>query len=286
MPDDLLDRCRRLCPDFVARGPTRRGRKSEVIDGEVAAAPVIAKRTRSASPVWAWYSAREIALYRALALQPLPVRTPRLVAADDEVLVIERIAGAPLASKRRPHVELDAVVLDRLLATMDVLETIEAPQIDVPAPTYVRSQMRERLLEDPTSDGAWIRDGILRCAQRGLIDNDVARRAHAAIESVPVVFAHGDMLLRNAISEGSVVVLVDWECAGAHVRDWDRALLWTQLGTRSRERVEASIEDRDRLAAFRSLVVFALARELRFVRAFGRDDDAVRDDLTRAIERR
>ena len=286
--DELAARCRALCPGFVATGPMIRGRKSELLRGEVAGSSVIAKRLREPSPVWAWYTAREIALYRTFATDPIPVRTPRLVAASDDVLVIERIAGTPLATVRRPYAALSDEVLDALLATLAALERADLALPAIAAPSRVRAQLRDRLLEDPVDPG-WIADGLARCARRGLVPAEIAVDARATLAGVPIVVAHGDALLRNAIADASSVTLVDWECAGRYLRDWDRALLWTQLDDAGRARVEHAIgDDRSRVAPFRALVVFALARELRFARAFAGGAavaERVRDDLARAVAR-
>jgi hypothetical protein len=83
------------------------------------------------------------------------------------------------------------------------------------------------------------------------------------------------MLLRNAIApeagtDGDGVGLVDWECAGHYLRDWDLALLWSQLGAESRPIVEAATRtDEVRWRAFLALAAFAVAREIRFLLAFG-----------------
>lgn len=289
MSDLLAGLCRAVCPDFVPTGPLRRGRKSEHLAGEVAGLPVLAKRANPDSAVWSWYAAREVALYRAFATRPLPVRTPRLVGASEQVLVIERLAGGPLAQRRRPAAQLAPRVIEPLLATLAALETARVTVPPVPPPERIRRQLRERLLEDPASDGAWISEGLVECG-RSLLDEHTVRRARAALVDTPVVFAHGDVLLRNAIATEGGPVLVDWECAGKYLRDWDRALLWTQLSAGTRERVEASLgDDERRLRAFRALVVFALARELRFAGSFVAGRDAitqhVRDELAGACAR-
>ncbi|MBA3397530.1 MAG: phosphotransferase [Deltaproteobacteria bacterium] len=133
-------------------------------------------------------------------------------------------------------------------------------------PPRVRSQLRARLLEDPTAPVTWVRDGLAVCVRRGILSRDAATQIDAAITADPrIAPAHGDLLLRNVIAgpDGSLG-LVDWECAGPHLVDWDRALLWTQLAPASRGPVEAAAQT----PAFRGLVAFALAREIAFLRAF------------------
>jgi thiamine kinase-like enzyme len=91
----------------------------------------------------------------------------------------------------------------------------------------------------------------------------------AAVRGCPALaFAHGDLLLRNLVRDGGDVAWIDWECAGAHPRDWDLALLWVGLPADVRPRVEAVVRDdassTGRWAAFLAGVAFALAREIKF----------------------
>ncbi len=264
---DFADACAALCPGFRASGPPRVARKSELLWGEVAGTAVVAKRLRAASAVWSWYFAREVALYRAFAAKPLPVRAPRLVAADASVLVIEAMPGEPLATRRLPAAPLDVSTIDRLVALRIALATWDGDVPADPPPPAVRRQLRERYLEDPTAPLAWIRDGLARAATRKLVDGALADRALAALGTPRLAFGHGDLLLRNAIAVGDAIALVDWECAGTHVFDWDLALLWTQLAPESRAHLEAHVADR--LPAFLALCVFALAREVKYLGSFG-----------------
>jgi len=129
----------------------------------------------------------------------------------------------------------------------------------------VRSQLRDRMLEDPTAPVEWIRDGFTRAARRAIITPEVARELDAAIEThAPIAFGHGDLLLRNVVGDG----LVDWECAGTHVHDWDLALLWTQLAPGSRAPIDHVVGTGSRRDAFRALCAFALIREVRFAESF------------------
>ncbi len=85
--------------------------------------PVIAKALVRPNPVWAWYLAREVAMYRAFAESPPPLRVPRLIVADDDLLVIERVAGAPVGARRRPAAALPAPTVhagvDLILSTVE-----------------------------------------------------------------------------------------------------------------------------------------------------------------------
>jgi aminoglycoside phosphotransferase (APT) family kinase protein len=281
-----------MWPRFIPIGAPRRARKSELLWGQLDGAPVIAKRVARPNPVWEWYRDRELAMYRAFAERPPGVRAPRLVAADGGVLILERIPGEPLATRRRPRAALPAATVAAIVAMHDALAAWSGRAPDAAPSPRVRSQLRERLLEDPTAPVEWIREGIARCARRGLVAERTARRiADALADHAPVGFGHGDLLLRNVIADRDGLAFVDWECAGSHVRDWDLALMWTQLAPAARSVIEDAVRDRGaRWLAFRGLVVFALAREVRFQLAFGagtRDRELVRcrDELAAAMAR-
>ena len=248
------ERCQALCPGFRAI-ETLPGRKSEVLAGEIDGAPVVAKRLAHANDVWAWYFEREVAIYRAFAEQPPPFRVPALRAASDDLLVIERIAGEPLAARRSPQAQV--ADLDALLALRAQVATYEFPTTSQP-PAAVRSQLRARFLEDPTAV-EWIRDGVALAARRKLLPAQAAAKIAMQLEDVTAP-SHGDFMLRNVIGGA----LVDWECAGRHLVDWDLAVLWTQLAPPQRPAVEAAAKSR----AFLGIVAFALARELSFLHAF------------------
>jgi Phosphotransferase enzyme family len=272
-------RCQRLCPGFRALA-TLPARKSEVIVGELYdGTAVIAKQLARPNDVWDWYLKREIAIYRAFAAKPPPFRVPRLYAANDDVLVIERIDGEPLARRRSPLAVVDD--LDGLLALRDRIATYEFP-VTTEAPPAVHAQLRARFLEDPT-DPAWIREGIARCAKRALIPPSIGARVIAYLDEMTAA-SHGDLLLRNVVGG----VLVDWECAGPHLVDWDLALLWTQLAPAQRPIVEEAA----RTESFLGIVAFALCREVSFLHAYGKGPRHARlaritrelDDVCKRIE--
>ena len=287
---DFAAHAAHVCAGFRADGAVRRGRKSELLWGDVNGRPVIAKRLVKPNPVWEWYLEREMAVYRALMERPPGVRFPQLIAAEHGMLVIERLAGEPLATRRRPAAALPIRTISALISIHDQLATWAGKLPPLPPSPRVRAQLRERLLEDPTS--TWIRDGVRWCGRRGVIDEALARGIDETLGSyAPVAFGHGDLLLRNVIADDDEDVgLVDWECAGTHSRDWDLALLWTQLAPQARTIVEDAVRDSGiRWRAFLGQVVFALARELRFLDAFGpgNDDDRnkLRDEIAAVAER-
>jgi hypothetical protein len=112
---------------------------------------------------------------------------------------------------------------------------------------------------------------VARCAAGGILDAEVARRIDAALAAHPAIaMSHGDLLLRNAIRDGDRIGLVDWECAGPHLEDWDLALLWIQLEGAARAPIAEAVRlgGPARWRAFQGLVAFALAREVAFLRAF------------------
>jgi aminoglycoside phosphotransferase len=282
-----------LCPDFVADGSARVARKSELIAGRIGERAVLAKRLKKPNAIWAWYLEHETAIYRAFAAHAPGVRAPRLIAASADLLVIELLAGEPLSDRRRPNAALPIRTIAALIAAHDQLARYAPKVAFVAPPARVRAQLHERLLEDP-SDPSWIRDGVRLCGRRGTaIDDELAKRIDHALAAYPATaFSHGDLLLRNAIADPEDeedLGLVDWECAGMHLRDWDLALLWSQLAGPARTIVEDAVRDSGvRWRAFLGMVIFAFARELRFLEAFPNSDTAkaeVASELARAAQR-
>jgi hypothetical protein len=180
------------------------------------------------------------------------------LAADDATLVIERIAGAPVAKRRRPQLEPPIAQLRAIDAVIAAIAHWPG-EVRAAQPAELRATLRARLLEDP-DDPRWIAEGARRCAARGVVPGVIADVLAA---DAPVTFAHGDALLRNMVADGDAVVLVDWECAGRYVEAWDRALVWAQLGAVARAELVSSPSPR-----FLATCAFAIARELRFLAAF------------------
>lgn len=267
---DFAKRIASVCPGFIP-GDRIRARKSELLTGTVDGRPVLAKRVAKPGIVWEWYLQHELAIYRAFAASPPGVAIPKLIAASQDLLVIEYIGGTPLANRRRPDAQLPARTVGALLSIHAQLAGYSHAPPVAPGP-----RLRDRLLEDPADPG-WIRDGVRLCARRGTVDAGLARDIDRALASSPPVFQHGDLLLRNVIDTGDHLVPVDWECAGFHPRDWDLALLWTQLAGPARAIVEDAVRDSTtRWRAFLGLVIFAFARELRFLEAWPSPDPAAR----------
>jgi aminoglycoside/choline kinase family phosphotransferase len=272
-PDDLAALCARVCPGFRPLGPIP-ARKSELLAGDVGGAPVIAKRLARPDEVWQWYLQRELAIYRAFAAAPPAFRAPRLIAADAArgVLVIERLPGPPLATRRRPRAPISAADAAALVELRRRIAAWPGPlPPEPPRSPAVARRIAARLLEDPAAPRAWFHGGVARCAAAGILDAAVAGRIDAALAAHPAIaIGHGDLLLRNAIRDGDRIGLVDWECAGLHLEDWDLALLWIQLAGAARAPIEEAVRPGGpaRWRAFQGLVAFALAREVAFLRAF------------------
>ena len=277
----------------------RVARKSQLIAGRIGELAVLAKQLKKPNAVWAWYleSTRSRSIARSRSAHP-SVRAPRLIAASSDLT--RRSSSSPASRwpsagdrtrrcrfARSPH----------LIAAHDQLARY-APKLAIAAPPArgCALQLRERLLEDP-SDPTWIRDGVRLCGRRaspGSIDVELAKKQiDQALAAYPATaFGHGDLLLRNAIADlddEEDLGLVDWECAGVHPRDWDLALLWSQLAGPARTIVEDAVRDSGvRWRAFLGMVIFALARELRFLEAFPHTDVAsaeVAAELAAAAQR-
>jgi len=283
-PDpDFAAACRLRWPGFRATGSLP-ARKSQLLVGELDGVRVVAKRLARPNAVWAWYLARELAIYRAFAATPPPFRAPRLVAATDDILVVEHVSGEPLARRRRPAAELTPDQLAALLATCAQIAAWSGTWPEGPvAPPAVHRALRRRLLEDATAPVAWVREGVARGAATGILDDAQAAAIDGAL-ALEVAPSHGDLLLRHAIGDGDAITLVDWECAGPHLALWDRALLWTQLGDDAREQLERRVGAGE-LRALVALAAFALVREIAIVRAFNASDDALVRALTATVAR-
>jgi aminoglycoside phosphotransferase len=289
---DFAARVAVLCPGFVADGSARPARKSELITGRIGERAVIAKRLKKPNAVWGWYLEHETAIYRAFAAQAPGVNAPGLIAATSDMLVVDLLPGDPLADRRRPNAALPIRTIAALIAAHDQLSRYAPKVAFAPPSPRVRAQLRERLLEDP-SDPTWVRDGVRLCGRREEIDGELAKRIDQALAAYPATaFSHGDLLLRNAIADSDdeeELGLVDWECAGVHPRDWDLALLWSQLAGPARTIVEDAVRDSGiRWRAFLGMVIFAFARELRFLDAFPNTDTAraeVTAELAKVVER-
>ncbi len=280
---DLAAEVRAVCPAFESSGPSRTTRKSRLLVGTVGADRVFVKKLVRGEGIWRWYFEREVAIYRAFAATPPPVRTPRLVAVDlaKGILILEHLEGAPLATGRRARHTIPGPTVAALLAARERIAAwergLELTPKSLPPPHVLRA-IRSRLLEDPSAPRSWIIEGLARSGRAGLVSERAATRAAEILAGDRCVFSHGDLLLRNAICDGmDRVALVDWECAGPHLAAWDRALL--RIGLSPADRPDIRGDERCLAAS-----LFALARELKFRRAFAsRDGDPATANLVAEI---
>ncbi len=287
---ELAAEARSLLPSFRPRPATlRRTLKSLVLAGDSDAGPVLCKKLVREDALWRWYFARELALQRAFAAEPPPLRVARALGADPEraLLLVEELPGPPLARLRRLEEPLDpALIADavELCTSLARWQRGLALAPSDPPPPAARRAMRARLLEDPSAPEAWVREGIERATELGLCDAELAGASLAAIAVHPrVAFAHGDLLPRNLLRVDGGLAPVDWECAGSHLEGWDRALLWANL-PQARAALEAAAGEAPReRAAFWACVGFALVRELKFRRARPGDPRAL--ELRTELER-
>lgn len=285
----LAGEVRELLPSFQPRPRTlRRTLKSIVIAGDSGAGPVLCKKLVHADPLWRWYFARELELYRGFATELPPVRVPRPIASDPErqLLIVEELPGPPLARLRRAAAGDDALVAQAVALCTQLAGWTRGLALapSAPPPAALQRALRSRLLEDPSAPVGWVRDGVARGVALGLCDAALASAVLAAIEAHPrTTFAHGDLLPRNLLRVDGGLAPVDWECAGSYLEGWDRALLWVNLPA-ARSRIEATFSDGGAgRAAFWACAGFALVRELKFRRA--RPGDPRADELRVELER-
>lgn len=257
--------------------------------GQIEGLPAVAKLLGPRDGPWRWYFERELAVYRAFERDAWPVRVPRLYAADvDEgVMVLERIEGEVLCETRAARRAIDGTILRALLDGLERFATIaiDDPRLPTLEPTAAeRAALRARLLEDPSAPIAWVREGLVASARRGLLPDALARAAIAAIDDHPRArTSHGDLLLRNVMTvrDGrDPLAWIDLECVGPHAEGWDLALLWVNVCDEDRPAIEARVEqlgdDRAR-RAWTACALFACARERLYRRrhpGHGADDGA------------
>lgn len=236
--------------------PPRKTRKSLITFGSYRGQPAVRKQLVSRQPVWRWYLHHEVHTYRRFACEPPPIVVPRLLDADEEAgwIVLERVAGTPVAPGRRSDQQRVAAIVEaqRRLSSYPVLPLPASP---------VRRTLEARLLEDPTDPLGWILGGLERAAVRKLLPEGVVRAALDVLAcNTELRFAHGDLLPRNILVGAAGPRFVDWECAGPMLATWDPALLYVALPA-TRRLLEPT-------RALFATVLFALAREAAFLRAF------------------
>jgi aminoglycoside phosphotransferase (APT) family kinase protein len=263
--------------------------------GQYRGRPAIAKLTGPRDGPWRWYFDRELALYRAFAREPAPVRLAELYFADERegVMVFEWPRGQCVCETRAAR---RSVGQERLEAILDSLEAFAAlsvsdPRIPAiePDPSVTKA-LRDRLLEDPSAPLAWIEEGLLASANKRLLPESIAARAAERLREHSVVRAsHGDFLLRNVMALGGdeprAIAWIDLECAGPHAQGWDLGLLWVNVVDEDRAAIERRVErwsDAAATRAWAACALFAIARE-RLYRT--RSASRGPDERERAFER-
>ena len=158
---------------------------------------VFAKRLAKPDPIWAWYFAREVALYRAFA----PSRTGVRGAAPDRGHLrrrssLERLAGEPLAARRRPNRDA-ADPHDRPRYSPRPTRLAVWPPAHRAWPRRRRACVRtcasacSKFPDEPT----WVREGIRLAARRGIAGR---RRSRAPSTTRSARYTHTAFALRRA----------------------------------------------------------------------------------------
>jgi len=274
--DHAVAAARRLRPDFEPDDLLQHTEKTIVIGGTTAGRPVVVKALLDTARFWRGTFTHEVAVCRAFAQRTPPVTVPRLVAADEQagVLIVERLAGRPLAVDRYPTESLPAADVS---AVVDAIATLGEWQPPTCFPQ--RWDYKERLD---------------RYRGYGLLD-DEAHRALTALLGIAGQrrdFAHGDALPANIrlLADPATpdrVALLDWEFAGTYLPGLDLALLWVLLGADPQARRLISdrlaAADPPTRAAFMINLAMVLTRELRIHREA--DPGPWRDERLAALTR-
>jgi len=230
-------------------GPVLRdGGKSVVTLGRHDGHPVVVKVLTSDDPFWRARFAHEIAVLRALAAHPAPVRTPGLVHTDgSRVLVVEHLPGRPLDRERYPTGPLPPGRIEDVLAALDGFAAWSPPGGLAPVFDYAARLARSH------------RDGTIDDRTHTVLQDLVARLGR------PGRTAHGDPLPSNLLI--GPTALVDFEFTGTTLPGFDLAVLHTLLvdvpGAPARIRSRVAPADEPAFLLNRALV---LTRELRMHR--------------------
>ena len=223
--------------------------KSVVAEGSHRGRPVVVKVLTSSDPSWRVRFAREIDVYRALAVSPSPVQTPGLVHTDGaRVLVLDRLPGRPLAADRYPDAGLPDADVDTALQALDAFAGW-APTPGLP----------------PVVDYT---ERVDRYHRHGVVDDRSRARLHRLLARLgpPARLAHGDPVPSNLlIDDAGRCALVDFEFTGLALPGFDLAVLHALLvrTPRAQDRIRALVADAGIADAFLVNRAVVLARELR-----------------------
>ncbi len=245
----MLDALRQVCPGFTSDGRPIRTETSLLLPGRVTGVPVMAKHPVDPRPFWQNRCRHEIAVYQALArAASVPVLTPALVTADPgyPVLVITRLSGQPLHSRRYPSSPVSAGTLTGMLETLEVLHGWQ-PSPAFPDDSDYRAQFAgfggELIPPADLKRITWLCGTVMP----------------------PLQLEHGDAHLRNALTTPAGVALVDLECTAWRPAGYDLAKLWVFLAASPYSRAvigSAASRQPHRLAGFWVAVALVAAREI------------------------
>jgi len=154
----------------------------------------------------------EVRVNRLLNEHRPPVATPRLLAADRRTrgLTFEAFPGEPIGPKYPS--DLTPADIDTVLDLARALRRYNPPRR-----RWMRRLNTERRL------GLAARLGVLDPRDADAL-TALARKHHRRLR-----FAHGDLVVRNVLRDGTDVALIDWEWAGLYPAGYDDAILWFSL---------------------------------------------------------
>jgi Ser/Thr protein kinase RdoA (MazF antagonist) len=212
---------------------------------------VVVKRFRSSArgePQREWRALTLLARY-APGLAPAPVQAA--LAADPPVVVMSRLAGAPLRGTVTGDEQVKAMA--RAVATMH--EAIPARLVaDLPwvstHPAVMVDRLRASFAEHPPATDPLVAQA-LKAGRRWLTHTHLTRSPRG----LPAVFGHGDGNLANYLWDGAAIRVVDFEDSGRSDRAFELAEVVEHVSTWSDSHfdTQAFLEqfDLDREAASR-----------------------------------
>ncbi|MEV6805528.1 aminoglycoside phosphotransferase family protein [Streptomyces sp. NPDC051132] len=211
----------RICPEFAPVQVLRRSGRSVLLVGTTGRSTAVAKCLLDHSPAWVERSRQEIAAYRTFVRHRPPVRVPRLIAADPDncTLVIERMAGRPVAVQRHPVEPPPRTDIRAALGAICRVNGWRPPAgtFDMPLDYAARISRYHEL-------------GLLTDRDLGDLQKLLHGIAHEVGRHGMLQFCHGDALPSNILLSPAGPVLVDWEHAGWYLPGYDLATLWLVLG--------------------------------------------------------
>lgn len=209
---------------------------------------VVTKQLTSSDLHWTKRFAHELAAYRAFASSPPPWQVPRLYHASRDILVIERLPGAPPHTDRYPP-RLPESIVTGMLDALAVFAGWDPPA----------GPLRAQATDWPARIRRYVAAGDLPAQDQPAL--------LGAVTGAPAKFGHGDPLPSNAlIAEHHRLTFIDYEFAGLYPAGADLALLGIWLGRNDPDTAQRCAE---RAAAgghrhsYSAMRVLWLARERR-----------------------